>query len=168
MSKKTNRPKNIQPRNYTRLSATCPPVSAKSATKMSKKQFADLQAAWYQKLADSGFKDIEWTDHKTGYGQNSYVKPENRRVLKPETFTAKQYYYAMADAYLAHNTRLKGVDRFLFKMHADGATYQEISDAHTIKYNRYMSIYTVYYRIKSIAEKCAAWNKTSKHGCRLE
>lgn len=130
---------------------------------LSQSQFAKLQKEWYDKLADDGFKDLEWVDHKTGKGQNS-------DWLRGSLIGGKKYhagraiYYQLADNYLTHCKSLRGYNRFIWKRHAAGETYSEILDAVSAKYKNAPSLYTVYYQLQHLAKLCYKWNVSHAEG----
>ena len=133
------------------------------APKVSEREFAAIQKEWYGKLADDGFKDLEWVDHSTGKGQNS-------DFLKGSFAAGKRYHagrdlhYRLATNYLAHCKSLRGYNRFIWAMHADGRTYQEIRTAVKRKYKRKVSIYTLYYELQRLNKNCVNWNKRYPEG----
>ena len=112
-----------------------------------------LQKQWYAKLADSGFEDIEWTA-----GNSSPYLKNAVQTKDPYFFAQKQQYYNMAEAYLQNRMELRGRDRFIWKLHAEGATYEEITTAHNSRYKNHKSVYTIYYEVQKILERCKAWH----------
>jgi hypothetical protein len=128
-------------------------------------QFAKLQRQWYAKLAKEGFDDIEWVDHRTGKGHDS-------GFLKGSLISGKAYhpgrelYYQLATNYLIHcaNLRNRPYERFIWKLHAGGATYDEIESAVATKYHKTVSKYTIYYQIKDLAKLCYKWNARHREG----
>ena len=70
---------------------------------MSRREFANLQKEWYDKLSESGFEDIEWVDHKTGIGHGStWLKTQtshNRAITyNPDT----EEYFRLARSFYQH------------------------------------------------------------------
>lgn len=130
-------------------------------------QFAKLQKHWYAKAADgpNGFKDIEWTNHRTGEGQDSnYLRGS---LAGGKTYhPGRALYYQLASNYLVHCSNLKNrpYDRFIWQHHADGCTYDELLKLIKQKYGKVCSKYTLYYQIKELAKKCYAWNATNPEG----
>jgi hypothetical protein len=133
---------------------------------LSKAQFAKLQKQWYATLADKGFEDIEWVNHSTGTGHDS-------GFLKGSLISGKAYhpgrdlYYQLAMNYLTHcqgYIKRSAYDRFIWRLHTEGATYEEIVAQVKKKFKRAPSVYTLYYSIKKIAKLCYKWNATAEEG----
>lgn len=130
-------------------------------------QFARLQKQWYAKLKqEADFEDIEWVNHNTGKGHNS-------AFLKHSLVSGKKYhpgrdlYYQLASNYLIHCTNLKNrpYEKFIWRLHAEGRTYEEVLAAVHHKYpSRACSIYTLFYQLKTIAKQCYRWNATAHEG----
>lgn len=118
----------------------------------------ELQKIWYKKLHDSGFEDIEWGSPNSGF-LTWVPKPDS-----PEELASRQTYYRMCERYLMNFKSLRGPDRFIWKLHSQGATYGEIQKAYNKTYKPKLSIYTIYYRVQEILKKARKWNETSKHG----
>ena len=53
------------------------------------------------------------------------------------------------------------MDKFIWKLHAGGATYDEIEAEVAKKYKDSISKYTIYYRIKRLAKLC--YRSNAKH-----
>jgi hypothetical protein len=132
---------------------------------LSKTQFAKLQKQWYSKAAESGFEDIEWVNHATGAGHDS-------GFLKGSLAGGKAYhpgralYYQLATNYLVHcqNLQNKPYNKFIWKLHAEGATYDELLKQVRKKFGNAPSKYTLYYQIKELAQRCYIWNATNPEG----
>lgn len=132
---------------------------------MSAAQYAKLQKKWYAILADDGFEDIEWVDHKTGKGHNS-------GFLKGSLISGKIYhpgrdlYFQLASNYLLHCKALKEkpYERFIWKHHANGLTYAEVQKEVKDKYGKAQSMYTIYYQLRDLAKLCYKWNQTHPEG----
>lgn len=84
-------------------------------------EFEELRKAWYKRLADTGFKDIETFD-----GQNvPIVKRQDHFFMHTnnDVITSKREYYTL----ITHNvndlnTRFKNeVDKYVLSRHAEGA-----------------------------------------------
>lgn len=132
---------------------------------ITRKEFAKLQKQWYAKLAKEGFKDIEWVDHSTGTGHDS-------GYLKGSLISGKAYhpgrdlYYQLASNYLQHCKNLKNrpYHKFIWKLHAEGMTYDEIELHVKKRYKNSVSKYTLYYQIRELARLCYRWNTQNKEG----
>ena len=131
-----------------------PKRKTKNRTKKSKQvDLQALQKQWYAKLADEGFEDIEWTK-----GNNSPYLKTALNTKDPFHFVAKQEYYNMAESYLHNRMELRGRERFIWKLHSEGATYEEITNAYNRRYKNHKSVYTIYYDVQKILERCKAWH----------
>lgn len=131
-------------------------------TRYTKAEFAKLQQKWYAKLADNEFDDIEWVDHKTGLGHDS---PHLRGSLQlgKQYHPGRELYFQMATSYLQCKN-LKGYYRFIWQLHANDSTYDEIIEALKTKYLEVPSKYTVFYDIQKLAKLCYKWNCTNPNG----
>lgn len=124
----------------------------------------DLQKKWYAKLASSGFKDLEWVDHKTGLGHNSPYLKGSLASGKPY-HAGRDLYYSMATNYLMHaKGKLRGHDRLIWKMHAEGETYEGIRERLGAEGYDVPSLYTLFYDIQRIAAKCHKFNLEDPEG----
>ena len=126
-------------------------------------EFAKLQQEWYAKLADDGFKDLEWVDHSTGKGHNTPHLKGSLHMGKPYR-AGRSLYFDMAAAYLHHCKSLYGYNRFIWALHTSGATYEDILVQIKKKYKKAPSKYTLYYRIQDLAKRSYDWNKKYKDG----
>lgn len=126
-------------------------------------EFAKLQQQWYAKLANSGFKDLEWVDHSTGKGHNTPHLKGSLHMGKPYR-AGRSLYFDMAAAYLHHCKSLYGYDRFIWALHTSGSTYEDILVQIQKKYKKAPSKYTLYYRIQELAKRSYAWNKKYSDG----
>lgn len=132
---------------------------------ISNKEFISLQKEWYDKLAQDGFKDIEWVDHKTGKGHNSNFLRGSMQGGK-RYHAGRDLYFRMATNYLYNckSSIFYGYRKFIWRMHAEGATYQEIVTALKEEKDLDVSIYTVFSDIQHIAKFCIKWNKNAPEG----
>lgn len=133
--------------------------------RVSRKEFIKLQKQWYAKLAKEGFEDIEWIDHSTGKGHNS---PFLRGSMQGgrRYHAGRDLYFRMATNYL-HNCKsssLRNYRRIIWRLHAEGATYQEIVNELSNKHGLTISIFTVFSDIQHIAKLCRKWNQTAPEG----
>lgn len=96
------------------------------------REFKALQKAWYGKLRDSGFEDIEDTDSQEEYLKNWHSQYFIVRH-SPQDLDATAEYYRMADAFLHRYTFDKPMDKKIWAMHAAGASLRTIAKALEIK-----------------------------------
>jgi hypothetical protein len=160
-SKQQKKPKKISRRLQTQLRQAGLPEPATQ----SKAEFVAIQKQWYSKLADNGFKDIEWTS-TSGRGQNSDYLRGSLAGGKAHHPT-RQLYYQMATNYYVHCLGRRGngpkykasMDKFLWRLHMRGINYHEIAKLAETKYGQNApSVYTIYYRIQHIAKLSYKWN----------
>lgn len=133
---------------------------AKKKRKPRKKKPQSLQAlrkTWYDKLAAEGFEDIEWTGTLDSQ-YLAYVPTPASMTEMHERIT----YFNMAEAYLA-DYRLKGRDRFIWKLHSQGLTYREITEQHNKKYKP-VSIYSIHNKVQTLLKRCKAFNDSNPAG----
>lgn len=134
---------------------------------LTKAQFAKLQKHWYSKANSDpeGFQDIEWVNHKTGEGHDSAYLKGSLNGGKPY-HPGRALYFQLASNYLVHcrNLRNRPYDKFIWQLHADGQTYDDILKQIKKQFNRCPSKYTLYYEIKEIAKRCYVWNSTHPEG----
>ena len=122
------------------------------------KAFKDLQKEWYTKLEADGFKDLEWVDHKTGLGHDG---PHLRGSLQGGALfhPGRALYYSLASNYLVHCKSLRGYDKYIWTLHADGVTYDQIVLDVAAKYGPDSpSKYKLYYQLQALAKRCRRWN----------
>lgn len=163
--KKPTRP--IKRKKRRRLAITMP-KSALGAPSLGSKEFAALQATWYDKLAKSGFDDIEWCDEATGRGQNSdYLKrPDQERIKHVKLNTYE--YYRLCTNYYTHNTKWKSkYYKYIWELYCHGTTYRQIMKLANKRFKPYGERHTLYYIhhvIKYTEALCMQWNKEHAEG----
>lgn len=91
-----------------------------------KQSFDQLQAEWYEKLKQDGFKDVEhkgllktW-DHF--YFQERYT---------PDTFHTREAYYTLAQEFLNDHPFESTMDRLIWEKHTAGLSVRETVTALT-------------------------------------
>lgn len=130
---------------------------------LSQSQFARLQKQWYAKLAKEGFDDIEWVDHTTGRGHDSaFMKGGGAKTYH----AGRELYFQLATNYLMHckNLLKKPYHRFIWRLHSEGLTYEEIESQVAQRYKNPVSKFTIYYQLKELAQLCYVWNATDPDG----
>lgn len=132
--------------------------SGRPKSKKPQPSLKELQKIWYKKLADEGFEDIEWGGPETRF-LTWTPKPDSA-----EDLASKQTYYRLCERYLLNYKSLRGKERFIWKMHSQGATYDEILLAYNKVYKPKVSVYTIYYRVQEIFKKAKKWNETADAG----
>lgn len=91
-------------------------------------KFKSLQQEWYDKLAESGFEDIEYAEG------TDILKGVNGALIKREHVSqleARQQYYMAAERWTprvrASTKRQRGLIRKAWRLHAEGETTESIS-----------------------------------------
>ncbi len=128
------------------------------------KDFIKLQKQWYKKLKDSGFDDIEFTDHATGLGQNSaYLK-------RPSAYLAKKYnkqtdkYYSLFRNFLTFGTFTSKIDKNIALWHSEGVSYRKIVKLIAKTHRMRRSLFYVFTKIKKLQRQMIEFNRTHPEG----
>lgn len=92
--------------------------------KMSKEEFDQLQAIWYRKLRESGFKDIERKN------QDDWLKDEvhtstiiNAYLSKPQ----REAYYEKACEFMHEFEFESELDKMIWECHCEGMSIRDIA-----------------------------------------
>lgn len=87
-------------------------------------KFKRLQERWYQKLAESGFKDIEKNGLLRVYHDSS--DRDGGRLLDPIKNEARRAYYDMASEFLYTHKFKDELERGIWEMHSQGNSVNQI------------------------------------------
>lgn len=142
----------------------------KPGPKLGTKAFAELQAKWYKKLERSGFQDIEWADHDTGYGQNSrFLKGDAAAGLGTgNKHRDIEQFYRLVTNYLTH-VPIKGTRmQFMCQLFGDGVTYRAIIKAVKKRFKVKISLYYVFYHMRKFKAAVMEFNKINPDGLLYE
>ncbi len=94
--------------------------------RLSKAQFKTLQQLWYQKLADTGFQDIEEFKNGELVLKQSYSHPL-RHHTEHSAKDQEEYFRFMSMCIMDKNISFKNdIDKYVLTRHADGATIKAI------------------------------------------
>lgn len=133
----------------------------------SQKEFAALQKEWYDYLKHKGFEDIEWVDHRTGYGQNS------DNLKSPSSYVAKQYdpaveeYYRKCRIYLEHGEFESKLLRYVFQLHTEGLSYRKIAKEVRKRkqwFGRTISIFWISQHLNELLDYIEYWHYMNPMG----
>lgn len=94
------------------------------------KKFKKLQAAWYKKLANEGFEDLEDMD------QNLKASTDTRTIknaLKEKE--ARETYYSIARGFLENHIWANDDEHHMWELHCEGIGVRSI--AHELKVTAY-------------------------------
>lgn len=93
-------------------------------------EFLDLRDAWYKRLADEGFQDIEIMDEITRQPGSLLRGPSPGDLTRSERRVAyvlgSQDYYRLAAQHVW--TLPRGPERHAVQLHADGLTDREVTE----------------------------------------
>lgn len=102
-------------------------------TKISK-EFKEVETAWYKKLKEAGFDDIEnqETHDLKKYSNNLFFKHSSRDVGVVHKFVYVRRYFELAAQFVGSPEYLACISKNpkyarVWEMHADGRTYREIA-----------------------------------------
>lgn len=97
---------------------------------MPRENLSRLQRQWYRRLNDDGFRDIELSagarDPGAVLDSGRFVDNGPHRSLTVDQLQDGAEYFARARNVLP---KLRGVERTVFSLHAEGATFREIARA---------------------------------------
>lgn len=109
-------------------------------------EFKKLQQKWYDKLAKSGFDDIE-SEGQIVVWSSEFAK---KRTLR--RFESQKEYYRLASIFLNEYTFETAADRFFWEHHADGKTIREIESLSKKRKYKFSSRAHVERRIQAISK----------------
>ncbi len=89
----------------------------------SPKNFDNLKAKWYKKLANSGFADIEREDGTLKRWDSTAFYDR----YDATTAAMKTEYYRLAGQFLHEYEFVSALDKEIWRLHAEGVTYPNIS-----------------------------------------
>jgi len=113
----------------------------------SSKEFKELQQFWYNKLAESGFNDIE--DFRIEYGNqsNDHLKRSCKDLARKYNQDTFQH-FADCRNFLCHGYFSSKIDKFIFKMYTEGLSLRQIAELLPEKQS-YFYVHTKLKKIKS-------------------
>jgi len=91
-------------------------------------EFRELQRKWDEKLAKSGFVDIERKD-RVGASSRMLKTAALKNIVDqytPEQFEIKQEYYRLAGQFLHDHKFKSGKDREIWRLHSEGVSIRNI------------------------------------------
>lgn len=96
---------------------------------MSKKsdELMKLTEIWYQKLKESGFKDIEQLDKSNEYRLKEWDSCYFHLRNDPDIFDIKREYYYQANQFLHSYSFKSETDRHAWQLHSEGVGFREIA-----------------------------------------
>lgn len=163
-------------KNAQKQRSNCAKTSNNTIHSPDKRDFLALQRHWYTKLAESGFKDLEYFSFKSTNpyagepgdvlkGQSLYDMARLRSSENPqETF----HYYARLRNYITHNPNWAGnkaINHLVARLYTEGQSYDRIVRAVKeagLKAN--MNKWHVHHIVKDFEKKATAWNLKDHRG----
>jgi hypothetical protein len=127
-------------------------------------EFIKLQKRWYAKLKKEGFDDIEWTDHKTGYGQDSPHLKRSTSYIASKYSVGTENYYRLFRNFVSHATFTSKIDQTIAELHSEGFSYREILKQIRLRHRRKRSLYFIWSRMKVLTAQMLEFNKTHEEG----
>jgi len=102
------------------------------------KEFKDLQKEWYQKLADTGFVDLEQHELHSRRYRSSGVKKYGK--YSQEWNDSKAEYYNLAGKFLNEYRFRNRIQKVIWEYHTNGISTRDIADilnrTNVVKTNR--------------------------------
>ena len=137
----------------------------------SPRDFKALQAHWYAKLESKGFDDIEWTDPKTGRGQNSTYLKRSTGSIRRQYDSNVETHYRLARNFLTHwngwsTLKMRVRAKAIYALYSEGMPYRKIAARinNDYRYAKTISIFTLSRMLTRINKIMMEWNKTDKEG----
>lgn len=90
------------------------------------KEFKALEALWYQKLAASGFNDIEDTETPER-GLKAWHSAYFKARYTPDAFEAKRLYFELAQSFLHAHEFESEMERQVWELHCEGLSLRTIA-----------------------------------------
>lgn len=94
---------------------------------MSEGEFKKLQKEWYEKLAESGFNDIENTEDEYAPLKDTYSTSGWKRALSDPRNVQKEEYFSNATLFLDTYEFVKQKDEIVWRLHSEGMSNRSIS-----------------------------------------
>jgi hypothetical protein len=132
------------------------------------KGFRELQKKWYDRLKKEGFDDIEWTDHKTGYGQDSPHLKRSTYYISSKYSLGTENYYRLFRNFVSHATFTSKIDKTIAELHSEGFSYRQIIKQIRLRHRRTRSLFFIWSRMQKLTAEMVEFNKTHPEGLLLE
>ena len=95
----------------------------RSKAKVAPKDYRSLKKIWYDKLAKSGFDDIEYNEEKFKHvSHGSYFG----RTEVARNYYPKMEYYSMAGQFLHNHKFQSNLEKVIWEYHANGISIRNI------------------------------------------
>lgn len=90
-------------------------------------EFAELQSKWYAKLAENGFEDQEWVDHKTGFGHDAPFRKKTSCQIRKKYDPAVEEHFRRCRVFLEHGQIKPLSIKRLFEWYTEGLSTRQIA-----------------------------------------
>ncbi len=123
----------------------------------------DLQDKWYKILKDSGFEDIEDSNHNIKEWSRKLFQEKGKYHESLTKQSAKQDYYRLAGHFLYDYQGFTDTSRDMWKLHSEGISIRDISDIikHRTGKTRGLSRNMVYLTINQLSIEMTRMYKVS-------
>jgi len=124
-------------------------------------QFLELQAKWYDKLKQKGFQDIEEFSDKYG-NRKSFLKRSSKSLsykYNPTTFQ----HFRLARNFLEHGHFSSKLDKFIWKLYAEGYSYRDII-VELAKKDIHYSVFFIFKKVRQLNQDMRLFNAYSPEG----
>ena len=101
----------------------------KSNRSQDREEFIKLQNEWYDKLAESGFSDLEWLDKNSGSGQSSPFLRHNSiksRHLSGKDIQNRAEYFLGASQFAQDYKFPTILHKFVWRLYIEGISYRNM------------------------------------------
>lgn len=153
-------PKRTSPRKNSQPTTKQPPNKPKPPQTLH-----ELQRIWYNKLKDTGFKDLEAFSN-TGEALTDRLQVASLHRIAQNYDVFQETYYRRITNYLTHNPHWAGphkVRAAVAKLYATGLSYRKITPLLRAQGMK-LSIWSVHKIVKLLEHKATTWNRVHPEG----
>lgn len=121
------------------------------------KQFKKLQKEWYNKIASTGFEDVELFNETFGNAERCYLKrPSFKWALKWDSAILE--HFRIARNFLAHGIFASDLDKKIWELYTEGLSIRQIASKLT-KEGLPHSAFPIFTRLKTLKVQMYLFNK---------
>jgi hypothetical protein len=133
--------------------------------RLGSREFKALQADWYRRLKDEGFRDLENLDSKGNDRADYRLHGRSLTQIARLYDSAVERHYARLRNFATHCPSFgSNWDRFVLKRYAEGISYQQICNEYEAETGIRRGKYSVHHSAKRIDAAAIAWNKRDPLG----
>jgi hypothetical protein len=143
-------------------------LAKKREPKLGTREFKDLQALWYAKLAKTGFQDLEPDNNQDGLlsarGSQSQAK------FSTVALQFRELYYRRISNFITHNPKwhAKALYNLVGLLYSEGLSYRKMLPVIKRRIKKSTNIWRVHKIVKLFEVRVLAWNKLSPEGIDFE